>query len=325
LGVDYTAGTGTVARLVLPSLELVRDVVPGGVSGDPVLRAEGGRVLIVNRFGADNLTVIDPGGLGVIAQFSTGAGTNPQDVASKGDALFVPVFGRAAVERWRLRLPVERLEDVDTSALDPDGNPNAASAAVVGSLVYVTLGILDDDDPFLSPRGPGGVLVLDEAGETITTFELAHANPLGFLHRAGSQLVVATAPFFDASAGCIERISTGDAAGPAGCWVANADLGGYATALVPHERGLFVAVSAGFGVGRLVAVDEDGGVDPVALSGPDEIVTDAAFCEATGMIVYNDQSSGGLHVYDVTVGVRLTEQPLDLGLPSVFSNGIACF
>src|SRR5262245_44680957 len=97
LGVDYQAGVGTIARLELPSLVLTHDAVPGGASGDPVVRVDSGRIFVVNRFGADNVTVVDGQIFALVAQFSTGAGTNPQDVAVHGDTLFVPVFGAPRV------------------------------------------------------------------------------------------------------------------------------------------------------------------------------------------------------------------------------------
>src|SRR3990170_2040683 len=58
LGADFTSGTAIASTVALPSLAVVKDVVP--VQADPVVRALGGRVFLINRFGADNVTVVDP-------------------------------------------------------------------------------------------------------------------------------------------------------------------------------------------------------------------------------------------------------------------------
>jgi hypothetical protein len=329
LGVDYLAGVGSIARLELPSLELVRDAVPGGASGDPVVRADAGRIFVVNRFGADNVTIVDGRLFELVAQFSTGPGTNPQDVAIHGDTLFVPVFGAAAVKGFRLRIPIERLVDVGTSSYDEDGNPNAASSLTVGDRIYVTLGILDDTDPFFTPKGPGQVLILDaQTREELGLVTLPSANPLGFLHRAhlgGESLLTATAPSFSAADGCLARVSIADPPS-ADCLVDNNVLGGYVTGLAPTPEGpIFVAVSPAFGEGRLHRITAPNTVDAEPLSSPEQVVTDAAYCGPTGQLVYNDQITGGLHVYDVAAGTHVNDEPLDIGLPSAFSNGLWCF
>jgi YVTN family beta-propeller protein len=81
LGADYQS-LGTIAVIGLPSLTVIKDMVPNAISKDPVLRLIGRRLYVVNR-SANNVTVIDPTTRPwrVEAQFSTGAGTNPQDIA----------------------------------------------------------------------------------------------------------------------------------------------------------------------------------------------------------------------------------------------------
>lgn len=47
---------------------------------DVVLRTFNGRVYVLNRFGTDTIQVIDPDSFGIDADYSVGAGSNPQDI-----------------------------------------------------------------------------------------------------------------------------------------------------------------------------------------------------------------------------------------------------
>src|SRR6185436_6700944 len=48
---------------------------------DAVVRSYGGLLYVVARLGGDNIQVVDPAdGFSVTSQFSTGQGTNPQDL-----------------------------------------------------------------------------------------------------------------------------------------------------------------------------------------------------------------------------------------------------
>lgn len=327
LGVDYMNGTGTAARLDLPARTLTEDAVPGGVSGDPVVRQAGGGLAIVNRFGADNVTWLDPDTLEVRAQVSAGKGANPQDAAFAADRMFAPLFGRAEVATWDLATspPTPGTAD-DLATHDPDGNPNAASALILGDWLAVTIGLLDDEDPFLAAKGRGRVLVRAVGGGAWTSLELTYANPVGFLRAAGpTTAFVPTAPTFSAADGCIERVDLGPTPTVLTCLVENSALGGFATGVAPTgDGGAYVAVSDAEYAGSIHRVDASGVVSaslvPATLS-----PTDLAFCEATGQLVFNDSITGGLFVLDVATGTLASPDPLDVGLPSAYGNGLACW
>ena len=61
------------------------DVNVEGVGSDPKVRHALGRHYVINRFLGDNIQIIDPATFQTIRQFSTGAGTNPQDIAVVSD------------------------------------------------------------------------------------------------------------------------------------------------------------------------------------------------------------------------------------------------
>src|SRR5262245_44863602 len=77
LTTDFTTGSLSVANL--DTRAVTKDVAP--VHSDAVMRWFKGLLYVVNRFGQDNIQVIDPAqGYATVRQFSTGNGTNPQDI-----------------------------------------------------------------------------------------------------------------------------------------------------------------------------------------------------------------------------------------------------
>lgn len=318
LGVDYQNGVGIASAIALPELRVTRDVVP--VSGDPVLRLLDGRIYIVNRFGHDHITIVDPDTFSVIEQFSTGQHTNPQDVAVVGNQIYVALFGDPVVQVWDLPL-TRPARQIDFSSFDPDdGNPNIHSLAVVGERLFVSMEVLD---PSFMPRGRGRVAVVDTATEMVQkSLELKWSNPFGFLHRRGEDLVVATVADFGGQSGCVERLAT-DPPFVEECLAANSQLGGYVNSIaVGSDDDLFLAVSPSFDSGKILWIKDSG---MQTLSDSMHVATDVGYCAATNQVVYRDGNTGGLFVYDLDEEVVVNAAPLNIGLPAAPQNGIVCF
>lgn len=327
LGVDYGNMVGTVARLELPSLAVTQDVLPGAASSDPVVRYQDGRLYVVNRFGFDNVTVIDAATFTVLDQFSTGAGSNPQDIAVKGTKAYVAALGRPEVLVFDLddtsAAPVTIA--LPTVAADVDGNPDAASIAIRGNQAFVTLEHLEN----FAPVATGEVVVIDLASDTVaTTFQLSGANPAGFLRErpTAGDLLVAVVPDYSGTTGCVERVKGGGTPGSDGCLATHEDLGGYVNAIAPGDDGsVYVAVQPSWTEGKIVRVADDGTIDPDAVTAADQLVTDAAYCGATHQLVVTDANDGGLRVYDLTTGAEVTTTALSIGLSPGFASSIACY
>lgn len=324
LGADYTTGVGTLARLELPSLHVAREIVPMAASGDPVVRVPDGdgRVFVVNRLGADSVTIIDPSTWTVLSQFSTGAGSNPQDLAVHGDRLLIAALGRPEVLAFDLNgrnkpgasIPLPRL------AADLDANPDATSILVKDSRAYVVLQHLEQ----FEPAAAGQVVRIDLLTNTASATDLSAPNPVGLLRARSSagDLVLPLVPGYSPTMGCLERISP---EGPQGCLVQNADLGGWVAAAAPGDDGhVYLAVNSSFTEGKIIRVADGGTIDPRVYSAPTQMPTDLAFCSATRQIVANDANAGGLRVYDVDTHAEVTTQALDIGLPPAYASGIAC-
>lgn len=137
--------------------------IPVLVPGDAVVRGGQGYVFVVGRLGYDNVTVLDAARLeNVVHQYSTGNGTNPQDILAVGpDRAFITLFERS----WLLvahALSGEILDSVDLAPFaDADGIPEATRLVRHGDRVYIVCQRLDRATPMMDPAGPGCIAVVD--------------------------------------------------------------------------------------------------------------------------------------------------------------------
>jgi hypothetical protein len=184
---DFTPGhPGVLSVLDLTTLQVTQNAAPAGsVDSDPVLRKFGDELFVINR-SDNNVTILSASDFSLVEQIGTGAGSNPQDVALKGNKLYVPVFGGAGVAV--LTRGSTTVATIDLSANDPDGKPNCISGAIVGNDLYVVCELLDAS---FKARGPGKVFVIDTTTDTVQTAKtvtLTYKNPFGFLETIPSSL-----------------------------------------------------------------------------------------------------------------------------------------
>ncbi|MBA3539606.1 MAG: hypothetical protein H0T79_08240, partial [Deltaproteobacteria bacterium] len=297
------------------------------------LRKFGDELFVVNRT-SNNVTILNATTFALVEQLATGAATNPQDVAVHGSKLYVPALsGKGVLVLTRGSTTVT---EIDLSADDPDGKPNCESVYLVDTMLFVACGLLDDADPFLSPRGPGRVYVIDTATDTRTaTVTLTSKNPLGLFERSpvgsslGGDLVIPTVDFGANNAGCIERISTGATPAANGCVVTNAALGGFANRVdfQTAETGevmLWLAVSEAFPNASLRGYDLAASSlwDPITPM--TQVITDVIGCPG-GRVVVADQKmdAAGIRVLENTV--EKTTTPLNIGLAPKSAHGLVCY
>lgn len=322
------ASTGVLSAVLMDSLVVAPDAVAGVAGSDPVIRRVGDELLIVNRSGGDNVTVVDAETLALVDQYALGAGANAQDVAVVGDKLYLPGLGTAGVVVVDRNDP-ENPTTIDLSALDAaDGMPDCVAAHAVGTQVYVACGLLDQ----FVPSGNGQLAVIDTADDSVeTTIELPAPNPWNWFSEVDGDLYLTLQPAFNATdAGCLARITTG-AAPTAECAVTSEDLDGFVNRAVEVDGQLLAAVTR-FNTdftesfGKLVWIDVSGGTVGDSLTPDTVIAQDVAVCH--GSVFLTDKAAGadGIRVYalDGDAASETTTSPLDIGLPPRFENGIAC-
>lgn len=319
-------GTGILSAISMEDFSVQQNLIAGVATDDSVMRAYGGKLYLINRQGADNITVVDPASAQLVTQISTGAGTNPQDVAVVGDKLYVCLFNSSDIlildESDAQATPIT----VDVSSYDADGVPNCSSIIEVGGVVYATFGALDAQ--FTSQAGK--VVVIDPATDTITTdFDLSYKNPLGLMlaTRAdgpfAGDILVATTEDFGAGVGCVERITTGATPTSGGCLAEAADLGGFVSSISEHDGLAYVLVNTSFTSSKLISVSEDGTLGTSSIYPETHYATDFAQCP-DGNFIVNDRNAGNVQLFDLA-GNALTDDGLDIGLPPAYSGGLLCF
>jgi hypothetical protein len=327
-------GTGVISRLDIDDLEMHQNVIQGAAQGDPVLRYIDGTLYVVNRFGSNNVTILDGKTLQLEEQISTGASSNPQDVAVVGNKLYVPATGTAGVvvlTRGSTDTTTIDLSALDTMGMD-DGKPDCVSAYAVGTKVYVACGVLDN----FAAAEVGKIAVIDSATDTmITSVDMNYRNPYGFFVRApegstytGDLLIGSSPSLTTYTAGCIERVSTGDTP-TVGCGPTNQQLGGFANKLAVSDDTLYIAVGtydASFmnPTGVIRSLDlATGTLADAPLSATDELIIDVAACPG-GDVVGMDQtlSATGLRVWSGTT--ERTTDALSIGLPPTV-NALVCY
>ena len=338
---DVSSNVGELTTLNVPSDTVSLDFDSGSVTGDPVVRHIGTTTYIINRTD-NNIVLLDGTDLVLDQQISTGANTNPQDIAVIGAKLYVAAFSAAGV------IVIDTANDnalsmIDLSSLDPDdGFPDCESIAAVGGTLYVSCGVLDPTMQY-APRGNGKVAVIDAQSATLTsTLDMPAENPVGWFTLSpaasmlGGDLVIGTVPnYSDFTTGCLVRVSTGSSP-TATCAVSNADLGGYVNHSEVSDDGnfLYMAVTgydSNFnGFGHLRGFDLtsltlwDGSLSP-----DNQVIDDLTTC-GDGYVIVAERTadssgnvtSSGLHVYqDAT---ELTTTPISIGMPTGFGNNLIC-
>jgi hypothetical protein len=293
------------------------------ISIDAALRLEPDALYVVNRFGYDNVLVLDPLTLAVRKQFSTGSGSNPQDVAAAAaDRIYVPLYQTGEVLIADPTQPdgAEILGRIDLKALDPDPAPTAA--VLVGDELLVSLAFIDPAT--YAPKRDAQVAVIDPASATVVaTIDLPGQNPFARMQRVpGRDIVVLDlAGDFGGTTGCFATIDV--PARAATCAVQNAACGGWSGALWATRDGhVWAAAAAGYQVdGTLCHFTIDGTLIKAGMAVAGSL-TDVGVSDRGELWAVDSKGAGGVWLFDAGNDEPLLAAPLDLGAPPAFASGV---
>jgi DNA-binding beta-propeller fold protein YncE len=315
--------TGSFATVSLDEPRTVTPASPARViNTDALARAHGGLVYVINRFGADDIQVLDPArNFATAFQCSTGGGSNPNDIAFRsGTKAYVALFARSDL---LIVNPVARIDcsdfvlgSIDLSAYaDEDGIPEMTQLAIVGDRLYVSLERLTN----FMPAGPGALVTIDtNTDQVIGEITLTGENPFGQskgLTVEGEKLVVTEVGKFGVNDGGIERVDLLSATAE-GFFVTEADLGGDITDFVLISDHLGYAIlSQGDFTNALVAFDPTTRmVTQTLMSGGS--LSDVEIDDRGELFVADRNiSTPGVRIFRASDGTEITTAPLDLGLP----------
>ena len=162
-GTDFI--TGSLSAVDLPARTNHCDVA--SPASDAALRYYGGRLYVVNRFGGDNIQVVNPATYANVIQFSVGNGSNPHDIAFASPT-------KAYVTRYES--PDLWIVNPQTGAFlgaiplgayaDHDGNPEMDRMVVVGPLLFISLERIDRPGGY-QPDDTAYVAVVDTRADTL--------------------------------------------------------------------------------------------------------------------------------------------------------------
>ena len=302
------------------------------IHSDAAVRTYGGLVYVINRFGEDNILVLDPEDLATpVLQFSVGNGTNPQDIAFLSQTR--AYIARRASDRLLIVNPAtgDSLGGIDLSFVaDADGLPEMKFVTIFGRSLYVTCQRLDRDN-FSSPTDRSEVVVVDMDTDTVMDLDpeqdgiqgivLQAKNPFGGQVRIGRKLYLScVGSFSDLTDGGIEVLNLEENL-TEGVVLGEDLLGGNAgsIAFTSEELGYVVVSDASF-ANSVKGFDlaSGGTVSGTLPGGSGGFVPEIAAWK--GQLYVLDQGSfgspgtAGLLIYDVS-SESLVTGPISTGLP----------
>lgn len=153
----------------LRRIDLATHTVPPGATSvftDTRVRWYNGLVYVVNRFGQDNVQVVDPATLATVHQFSTGNGSNPADVAFASGKMYVTRYELTDL----LVMNPNTGATITTIPLgafaDADGIPEMDRMERVGPWLFVSCQRLDRNNGFVA-TDTSLVVVVDTRADTV--------------------------------------------------------------------------------------------------------------------------------------------------------------
>ncbi len=324
---QYGSGGG----VTIIDLETLEPSINVALTHDDVTaRWYDGRIWILNRFGADNIMILDGQSYQLQKQFSVRPAAS--QVCNPHDLLF---FDRcraylSCYEQARVYLldPAAPLGDeivgsIDLSSLaDGDGIPEVSYMARVGGLVYLAVERLDRASGW-SPVEPSYLAVVDPATDTLVgSMALAATNPVGPLVRVPSteDLVVAAGGDWTGEGAGLLRIDTG--AGTSELVLTSGDLGGLVSSFYLDSGGCghAVVMAPQTYETALVRFCLDGTVAPCVPMGAHEMTAVALVHD--GRLVVTDRAylAPGIRIYDAATCEELTQEPIATGFSPGFSD-----
>jgi flagellar hook capping protein FlgD len=231
---DYM-GPGSLSVMDLDTRAVSQDVAI--VGSDPVVRWHGGLIYVVNRFGGDNIQVLDPSQGYATRQFPVPPnGSNPQDISfvsptkayvTRYDSADLLIVNPASADGGPMSV-------ISLAAFaDADGKPEMARMIRLGRWLFVACQRLTS----FQPSNPSMVVVVDTQADTvfdvnplqpgIQAITLAARNPsTAFAYdAAGARLLIGMLGAYGVLDGGIEAIGL-DGLSSQGLLITESELGG---------------------------------------------------------------------------------------------------
>jgi hypothetical protein len=310
---DYT--TGSYAVVNTSTRSSTSNI--GAVFGDSSARANDKLVYVLNKMGADNVQVLNPAsGYSTTLQFSTGAGTNPQDIAfSSASKAYISLLGSADV------LIVNPATGQQTGAInlsayaDADGLPEASQLAIKNGKLFIAAQNLFS----WAPAGTSRVIVADaNTGAVTADIAMPYQNQSGsFVELPSGKLAIACAGNYGVNDGGLVIIDPATLTAAKGGLTEQA-LGGdlISVAMVTETAGFAVVSDSAFNTVLKKFDTATGAVSDVYATQGYKL-SGMALNGGELWIADRTDTNPGVRVFDSSTGAQLTSAPVSVGLPPV--------
>lgn len=297
---------------------------------DAVARYYDGYFYVINRQGADNIQILDPdNNFSTVRQFSTGSGSNPQDVAFANPTKMY-VTRNNSNTMWIMN-PQTGLQtgSVDFSSFaDADGFCEMHQMFLYQNKLFVTIQRLDRDN-YWAPEGTSYMAVIDVNTDTfvdtdpvapgVQAITLANTNPFSEiqLDRQTGNLYVACIGFWGLFDGGVEIIDPNLLATVGTLFTETSAQGDILDVeIVNAQIGYCIVGNASWRT-DLISFDPSTGTKIQTVYAATDWFLQDIDRAPTGELLLADRTTvnPGVRVYESSTGVEITSSPIDVGLP----------
>ncbi len=323
---DYA--TGSSSTISLDDYSATINVA--SIHSDAVARYYKGLIYVVNRYGADNIQLLDPcDNFSTVRQFSVGSGSNPKDIAVVGETKAY-VTRHNNTDLWIVNPSTgDHTGSIDLSVYaDADGFPEMDQMCVVGSRLFITIQRLDRDYYWL-PVGTSYIAVVDATADTLIDTDLitpgkqpitlTGTNPYSDLqlNPYTGKLYVSCVGEWGSQDGGVEVIDP-DTYQSGGFILTESAAGGDIedVEIVAPDKGYVIIMDSGF-LSVMLSFDPETGAILNTLYAPGEYCLQDVELAPTGDLFLADRkaTNPGIRVYDISSDAQKTTTPIDVGLP----------
>lgn len=176
------------------------------VHSDAVVRFRGGSdIFIINRYGRDNLQIVDRRNLKTVLQFAFAPLSNPQDVALHDSLVYVSFLGTSKIGIYRQQDGAAQGEiDLSAYADASDSLPETADLLFAGGFLYALTQNLDEKTPYWDPLTPHLLKIDPVTKQVAQAIALPFRNPGSLaLDSAGGAIYIPCLGAYGANDGAI--------------------------------------------------------------------------------------------------------------------------
>ena len=324
---DYTTGSSSV--IWLDDIHSA-DKNVASIGSDAVSRYYRDLIYVVNRYGGDNIQVLDPSaGFATVRQYSVGNGSDPHDIAFISETkAYVTRYNRT--DLWIVNPSTgAHSGTIDLSPLaDGDGIPEMDCMILIGDRLFISIQRLDRDNWWL-PAPPSYIAVVDVTADTL--LDVDPATP-------GSQSIVlmGTDPYAGIhfnpwngllSVSCVGTWGVADdgievidpmTCKSEGILLTESEAGGDISdfAIVTPGRGYAIIMNSSFH-NELIVFNPQTGEKIGTLYAPgDFVLSDLEISPGKELFLCDRTATKpGIRIFDTYTDTEITTDPIDVGLP----------